>query len=313
MSVKKQLVVLLLVLGLIGAVAGLPRGSARAAAEPTYKAVRVWVNPEYDHPRDVTAPDPLVLTMIEGQIAGATPPVTVKFLIPASALMYSAGSLDAPGRTDTYARAPDWDGVSNIKPSGIDGWNVASFTLIKNTFRVEFYDDAAIRGLPDKTMAYDFRTVYPVSDLTLIIQEPRGASNFVVSPKEQSTSKDADGLTVHRYSFANVAANSATHFDISYTKADSTPSLGGSPAPAGSSPSASLLLAVALAVVVAAILVFVAAKSGSRRRAASRAGKRRNAGGKRVGPSAGGKRFCTECGNRIEGAPRYCPNCGAKV
>ena len=47
------------------------------------------IYPEYD--------EPSLLIMLEGKITGANPPVQVRFLVPSTAEMYSAGSKDAQG------------------------------------------------------------------------------------------------------------------------------------------------------------------------------------------------------------------------
>ncbi|MDO8472793.1 MAG: hypothetical protein Q7T05_03135 [Dehalococcoidia bacterium] len=311
---KNKIAILLGALSLIAAVAGLPWISAQGASEPAgFKAVLVWINPEYDDPR--------VLTMIEGQITGATPPVTIRFLVPSTAEMYSAGSKDASGK---YTGGPP-----NRVASGISGWDEISYTLTTNTFRVEYYDDS-ITGLPNKAISYNFRTLYPISDMVVWVQEPKNSTNFLVVPKEQSVIKDNDGLTVHRYSFTNVATDPATHFDISYTKADSKPSLGQntSAAPSagstGSGSSVTMWLAVGLAGILAIALIYAVTRRGSGRRpapapartraerpltAAQRASLKQSVGKKQ----GTGKQFCTECGNKVEGSPKFCPECGAKL
>lgn len=308
---KKKLSIILGALGLLAVVAGFPWLSALGAAEPTgFKAVQVWIDPEYDDPR--------VLTMIEGQITGATPPVTVRFLVPTTAEMYSAGSKDVSGK---YSGGPP-----NRVPSSISGWDEISYTLTSNTFRVEYYDDA-IQGLPNKTISYDFRAIYPMSDLVVWLQEPKNSSSFVVTPKEQSLSKDGDGLAVHRFTFSNLPKDSVTHLDISYTKADSKPSIGqntsaSAPASTGSGSSTTMWLAFGLAGILAIVLVYILTTRNRRKpaprpvrsraerplTAAQRASLKQEAG-----KSGTGKRFCTDCGSRVEGSPKFCPDCGAKL
>ncbi len=59
--------------------------------EPTgFKNVTLWINPEYDDPR--------LLVMLEGKIVGVDAPAQVRFLVPAAAQMFSAGSKDAQGK-----------------------------------------------------------------------------------------------------------------------------------------------------------------------------------------------------------------------
>ena len=304
MLLKKRILVFLAAFSLIVTLVGFPWTAARSAAEPTgFKLVQLWVYPEYDDPR--------VLTIVEGEIVGAAPPVLVRFLVPSAAEMYSAGSMDAQGN---YSGGPP-----DRKPSTIPGWDEISYTLTTSTFRVEYYDPNIV-GLPDKTISYDFRTLYPISDIVVVIQEPKRSSNFKVQPKEQSIVTDGEQFQVRQYMFSSLAAGTVTHFDISYTKADSTPSL---PQNTGAAPGSGSSFPVGWVVVGLAVLlaglVYAAVKGTSRRKPVpARMQQRPAPAGQKARPLTGipqggrEKRFCTECGNRIEAQTKFCPHCGAR-
>src|SRR5450759_393867 len=101
---------LLLIVSLIALLSGtlVQPALAQATNEPSgFKSVTVWVYPEYDDPR--------VLVMLEGQITGTTLPALVKFLVPQSANLFSAGSKNAQG---VYSGGPP-----NRKASSIAGWD----------------------------------------------------------------------------------------------------------------------------------------------------------------------------------------------
>lgn len=186
--------------------------SAPASFTTGFKNVTLWVYPEYDDPR--------LLVMLEGQISGTTLPALVRFLIPQSANLFSAGSKNTQG---VYSEGPP-----DRKVSSIAGWDEISYTLPATaaTFRVEYYDDT-IKGSPDKTIGYDFRRLYPISDLNVVIQQPLKASNFNVVPTGIKTTEN--NFNVVTYSKNNLTTDPGTqplHFDISYIKQDSTPSLG---------------------------------------------------------------------------------------
>ena len=121
-----------------------------------FKNVRLWVFPEYDDPR--------LLVMLEGKIVGAQAPVTVRFLVPSAAEMNSAGSMDSLGQ---YSGGPP-----DREPSAISGWDEISYVVTSDIFRVEYYDPIII-GQTDKTIRYEFYGLYPISDLRVIVQEPR--------------------------------------------------------------------------------------------------------------------------------------------
>jgi hypothetical protein len=148
-----------------------------------FKNVNLWVNPEYDDPLNYRTPT--VLTMLEGELDGAAPPVRVSFLVPVSAGMYSAGSLTGRGGQGYTGGPPDRNA------SEIPGWDIVSYELTTNIFRVEYYDPAVISGGNDKTISYDFRTISPISSLNSIIQQPKGAANFSVTPEQASMARDS--------------------------------------------------------------------------------------------------------------------------
>ncbi|MEW6034539.1 MAG: hypothetical protein AB1603_06770, partial [Chloroflexota bacterium] len=200
---------ILALLALTALLSLLPWGVARSETEPTdLKSVRLWVYPEYDDPR--------LLVMLEGKIEGASPPATVRFLVPAGAEMYSAGSMDSQGK---YSGGPP-----RRKPSDLPGWDEISYEVTSDTFRVEYYHDI-IQGQPDKTIAYEFRTLYPITVLLVTVQEPLRSSDFVVVPRAHFNDS-GEGFRYHQYSFPGLGRDETLKFDISYTRSDPDPSLG---------------------------------------------------------------------------------------
>ncbi|MBI2935034.1 MAG: hypothetical protein HYY29_05630 [Chloroflexi bacterium] len=239
---------------------------AQVIAEPTgFQNVRLWVNPEYDDPR--------LLVMLEGQIVGASAPATVRFLVPAAAEMFSAGSKDAQGR---YSGGPP-----NRKPSGVPGWDEISYNLTSNTFRMEYYDPV-VAIEPDKKIAFQFRSLYPISDLRVMLQQPLTSSNFKATPQEISRTTDSDRMTVFNYDFRDVPPNSPLSFDISYTKTDPNPSVkdpvlqgaGTGSSSAGSSKGPLIVIGVVAAIAFVALFGFTF-MARSRRRATTTRQQRR--------------------------------------
>jgi hypothetical protein len=268
---------------------------AQAANEPTgFANVTLWVYPEYD--------DPSLLVMLEGKILGTTSPALVRFLVPSSAQLYSAGSKDIYGH---YTGGPP-----ARKPSQVAGWDEISYELKTDTFRVEYYD-SIIKGNPDKTISYDFRSLYPISDLKVIVQVPKTADNFSVSPKGTPTSED--GFTVYAYTYGNPDPAQPLHFDISYTKASATPSISSTPAPTDAVQSWNF---VPLMVVAGIMLVLVAIILVIRRGKEARAAPSHSFGGKKTRGARSGdsrNRFCNQCGKPIDGQAKFCSHCGSKV
>ena len=286
------LLLFLLLLGLLVPAAG-KLALAQAGSEISFKNVRLWINPEYDDPR--------LLVMLEGQLAGVAPPVTLRFLVPAAAEMYSAGSMDAQHQ---YSGGPP-----DRKASDIPGWDEISYEVKTDTFRVEYYDPIII-GKTDKKISYDFRWLNPISSLTVSVQQPRKATNFSVTPSGKALI-DAEGFTVFQTTYANLDPTAPPlHFDIAYTRTDTKPSLQITGGGESSSTTAALIALAAIVVVVVGFFFLRRPRRTSRqvRRQAAR-----NPAAPKPASTPSRARFCTRCGRPVEGAPKFCPNCGKKL
>lgn len=297
---KKHLARFLLLAGLLAVLGIVPTAMARAAEPVSFSNVKLWVYPEYDDPR--------LLVMLEGKIVGAQPPATVRFLVPQEAEMYSAGSMDAQRQ---YSGGPP-----NRKASSIAGWDEISYDVKTDTFRVEYYDNV-VPGQPDKQIAYEFRTLYPISDLSVIIQEPRASSNFTVQPNEESTGV-SDGLPARFFTRRDVSSGTPLRFDISYTRAEIAPSVkpDSSPAPSDSSGPASavnpwLITGILIGMVALGLGVYWLLQPMRRRRPALQAAGRAREQGRAKPATRAPAKFCSQCGHRLDRPVRFCPQCGA--
>lgn len=308
-----------------------PPPALAAAPEPaSLSNVQLWVYPEYDDPR--------LLVMLEGQIAGTKAPATVRFLVPSGAQMFSAGWKDAQGK---YAGGPP-----NRKPSDVPGWDEISYEARSSTFRVEYYDSSII-GQTNKTITYEFRSLYPISDLRVYVQEPLTSNDFSVSPPAQSRSTE-EGMVLHQYNFRSLDLTKPLSFAIGYTKSDPNPSIqnpslnSSTDSSAPSSSSRPLVVVGIVFAALAAVLVGYALLSKSRSRpmtrqqlryAAARASNSSNRGqpapiranpapsnqGKssrganQTAPAIAPARFCSQCGTERDGPGSFCTECGARI
>lgn len=297
---------------------------AQTTREPTgLRNVTLSVYPEYDDPR--------LLVMLEGNITGVDAPALVRFLVPLGAEMYSAGSKDAQGK---YTGGPP-----NRKASSVLGWDEISYELKTETFRVEYYTDEIV-GLPDKSISYDFRFLYPISDLRVIVQQPLKAQNLAVVPNGTATNEGQ--FKVQTFNFTNLTPDPANplHFDISYTKSDLNPSIqstsgnsSGNLPSSGTNSSLGLITLITVGVVVTAMVFFWLGgkkkhKPGytaqrppprAERRRGSQAQKRtetkviakRQARAQEAKP--GTDEFCYQCGSPVDSSAKFCPACGNKL
>jgi len=293
MKSPNRILLLVVAISLLFIIAGVTSAVAQSSNEPTgFKSVHLWIFPEYDDPR--------LLVMLEGQIEGIQPPAKVRFLVPSAAEMYSAGSMDVQGK---YSGGPP-----DRKPSSIPGWDEISYEVTTDTFRMEYYDPA-IRGLPDKTISYQFLRLYPISDLEVVVQEPRRSSNFSVIPRGEPFI-DNEGFSSYRYDYRDLKTEPSISFEIKYTKPDSNPSL-----VLEEKGSSNTLLIVVLTFSLCIIVgggLYWAIKSKSRKRPT-----RRRATGKGDESEPENRRFrrrfCSQCGERLEKPSRFCPNCGTQL
>ncbi len=287
----------------------------------SFENVRLWLYPEYDDSR--------LLVMLEGEIVGVDIPAAVRFLVPETAVMYSAGSID---EIDGYTGGPP-----DRAPSEVPGWDEISYSLTTTTFRVEYYDDV-ILGSPDRSIDFQFRTRYPITDLKVYAQEPMESRDYTVTGLGESSPVDYDELdnrfAVHGLVYQDLTAADVLDFQIAYTRNTSEPSLG----PPGDVSAADGLSSSAadgdggsVGVVVAVTAVVLVVLGGGafwvyRARAARRPVERRPVAVSRGRPvkrqpetarpvkgKARAGRFCTNCGERLSASDQFCSGCGVRI
>lgn len=283
-----------------------PRPAA-AESEPTgLTDVVVTIYPEYDDPYELGQPN--VLVMLDGRIEGAEPPVTIRFLVPQDAIMYSAGS----GPRDRYVGGPP-----ARKRSQIAGWDEISYELQTAYFVVEYYQ--TIQSLPAKNFSVEFIPVYPVDGVTAVVQQPLESRNFISVPAEvpaaQRQGIDSAGFKTYTYEYNSLEKDQSLSFSLSYTRETLAPSLN-----MGEESSSSTVPIVIAAVVGCAALggglfwlLRKPSRPAARRIRREATAKRRKEPqqpqeGKRSGP-----KFCTDCGVKLDKPSRFCPECGVKL
>ena len=290
-----RLLFFLVATGLLFIGADIPQASAQSENGITgYENVQLWVYPEYDDPR--------LLVMLEGQIMGVKPPAEVRFLVPSASEMYSAGSMDAQG---IYSGGPP-----QREPSQIPDWDEISYEVTTDTFRIEYYDPIII-GQSDKTISYEFRWLYPISNLAVIIQEPRGSSNFTVLPQGESFT-DNQGFASHLYNHYDIDDELPLRFDITYFKSDPNPSLA-----LEDNESTTTNVPMIAGIVTGSCVAFVIGYLRRKKsRPRTRAERRHSAQSTLVRGSKekhSSRRFCSQCGQRLDSPSRFCPHCGTNL
>lgn len=269
--------------------------------EPTaLKNVIVSVFPEYDDPppQSLLGGQPSVLVMFDGEVVNFNTTATIRFLVPSDAYMYSAGS----GPRNQYVGGPPTRNASTIT-----GWDEISYELKTKYFVVEYY--VPIIGQPDRVIPYDFYPLYPVNNLRAVVQEPKRATNVTVTP-QGALGTDGEGFRIHTYNQANISPGDPLHFDISYTKKDTRPSVGDDTG----SPNTTVLIIMGAIAVLVVIFIMVTRFVSKRPRSATTRSERRQA----VRAAKGGSvkqvknKYCRYCGKPVQETDRFCPHCGKK-
>ena len=292
---------------------GAPSALAQTSEPTAFKNVKIWVDPEYDDPLGLNVPS--LLVMIEGEIVGPPTPVTIRFLVPTAASMYSAGSKNSFGEYN--------GGPPKRKASSLPGYDEISYQLTESTFRVEYYSPIGELGVVQKSFSYDFLRFYPVQDLSVFVQQPKSSDNFTLSSVDGQTGSpavDADGLNIQTYKYTNLDVSTAVGFSISYNRSVWEPSLATSPTTSPSSGKSSSSTGLIVAIVVVAVVlggggVYLMTRNSQKSRPVSRAERRRRGAttGSRARASQDTPAFCSQCGRKLDRPSRFCPNCGAEI
>jgi hypothetical protein len=273
-------------------VIAVPQVSAQDQSSITFTNATLSIYPEYDDPLNLG--NPSVLVMYDGKIVSNNLS-KLTFLVPSSASMYSAGS----GPREQYVVGASL----NRTASNISGWDEVSFIPRTNYFVVEYY--APIQGQPDRSLPFEFRTLYPISGMNVVVQQPARSTSFKVSP-EGTLGSDSEGFTIHSYNNLTVNPGQPLLYNISYTKQNTTPSKGGSSST--SSNTTLIVIVIGAIVVLGAGLFFLPQLRAQSKRTGSRSQRRQAE--RAAAKDQGKNKFCRNCGKPVKDNDRFCPACG---
>lgn len=275
----------------------------------TQLQISVW--PEYDRPD--------VLVLLDGTLADQSGlPRDVSILIPTGAELFVTTSANPDG-----SLAPE---VSSKSTDLGDGFTRVTFPVSQPKFRVEYYHNL-LRGAPDKTLDFVYKSISGVDQVTLEIQQPLRATNFAVTPATQTSRTASDGFKYFVLQFSNIAANQTIGAQAKYTKADNKPSVQppttqpppvpvAASAPASDSTSTIFVLVGVVIVGLAGVIGFFLWQQRTReaetiapRKSAKQFQRERR---RTRGTEKSATVFCTQCGNSLSADDNFCPKCGAK-
>ncbi len=286
-----------------------PRAWADDPNRASVLSISVW--PEYDQPS--------VLVMVDGTLADSSNlPREITVTVPSSATLVVTTYENSDG-----SYAPE---QPNKSTSASDGYLQVTYTVKSAKYHVEYYDNI-LKGAPDKTLDFSYKTATPADQVTLEFQQPAKATNFTMSPTASGT-RNESGFNYYSTQLSNVTAGQVVSAQVKYTKSDPNPSVSNTPAsstapasapaPAAASNSFSNIYLIAALVVLGllAVLGFFMLQQRSREGAmvfasGSKGGRSAGARAKGVRRTSGSV-FCTQCGHALGGTDNFCPKCGAR-
>ncbi len=283
---------------LVPALAAAQSGRGAPQKNPRLASLQIEIWPEYDRPA--------ALVLLKGELAAdAALPADVSLRIPAS----SGGPAAV-----AYATAASGN-LLNLKYERKEAKDFVTvrFRIPERFFHVEFYDPLAT-NTPDRSYTYVWPGDLAVGRLSVIVQEPAGASGVSVQPSLDANAAGQDGLRYRSAELGALEAGKPLPIRIRYTKTDSRSSSEllkpvVKPNAANSIPQLRPAASeqempgwlIILAGAAAALAGAGAAWMWWRRRATA------------SGAQPGGAGFCSKCGNRMAANDRFCSKCGAPV
>ncbi len=284
--------------------------SQEGQAKFSFIEVDLW--PEYDRP------DMLVIYRIT--LSSETPPpVEMSLRIPAAA-----------GKPNAVA-ARQMDGVliDMVHETRIVGeWEYIDFTATTPEIQVEYYDPALEKLEGARHFEYVWPGGYAVDSMTILVQQPIGASDLRISPAMGSGVIGNDGLTYYSTEVGSLLAGQSVRVSLDYRKdtdALTVESLTVQPsAPIAESPSTSpdlLQLLPWIIGVLGAVLIVGGLwwywRTGQQRPLPKSRRPRRSHASRLTPemeqPGPQGDIYCHQCGNRAHSGDRFCRACGTQL
>lgn len=265
-------------------------GEAAESASLKVKRMTIDVKPEYD------TPDVLVTYLAVYSNDSELPSSRkVRFKIPKEAELGQTCEIDKNG--NHFCQLPEASQEGAFKEVS---WDMGRSLGASEQYLayLEFYYNP-IQGAPDKRILYSYTPVEPVESLEIHVTQPARSTNYKSEPSPVSSGMSGN-LSYHAYNFSSVQADQPVMIDLSYTKADSKPSVkkedvtgamgtsGQSQAPGAGPGSSKNTAMVAVAVVLALALGFLLYYGSRPRKPAAGAAAHRGTSRGRVDTHASG-------------------------
>ncbi|MFQ5574364.1 MAG: zinc ribbon domain-containing protein [Terriglobia bacterium] len=286
---------LVLLCALVFAIAA-PLVAGAQAGEVSLESLKVSIWPEYD--RADTA-----LIMFRGELKEGTDlPAKVTFVYPKRAQLSATSSVDEKGE---FQYDKEWSSKEIVeKGDSVE----LTYNVYHPRFQFELYDPVST-STADRSHSFPLEQAMDTEGLTVEIQEPRGATDFALSPETDKKNRDPQGFTFYTYELDAASSGDKNTFGIKYTKSTNEPSVADQTQPVtgttGTKTNPWIIGGVILGMIaIPTLFYFIARGQPASATAQGARGKARKG-------KAG--RFCSNCGTRLTGNVKFCPSCGKKA
>ncbi len=302
---RKWLLAFLVILALM-----LPVG-VRAQAPLVFSSLEIDIWPEFDKPS--------VLVIYKITLSSSTTyPASLSVPIPTA-----AGDPNA-----VAASQPDGSLINLDITRQVEGqWAFINFSTNTPEVQLEYYDPGLTKNGSARHFSYTWPGDYAVTQLSLQVQQPTGATNMSITPSQGTRSVGRDNLTYYNQDIGSVPAAQTFQITIDYQKstdvlsAETLPIESSAPIPQGTSTDLNLkswlpwtLGILGAALIVGGIIWFW--QTGRQRPAPQY--RRQRSRRASIEPEAGttpGETaiYCSQCGKRAMPGDQFCRSCGSAI
>lgn len=273
-----------------------------------FESLTIDLWPEYDRPD--------MLVIYKGELSPEVSlPVEVTLRIPVE----SGGPAVVAVGLDASSVA---DAVFDTQVMG--EWMEVSFIATTPAIQFEYYDPGLVKDGAQRSFDYIWPGDYGVDTLTLQVQQPLGASNFVVSPPMGRMVQDQVGFTYDIIEVGELDAGSTFDLGVRYEKESdslSVQSLQIEPS-ATITPGNSNLFSldqpwVWLLIVLGVVLIggggYWYWRTGQQETPPQARRQRRSSANHQAEVPEGKAVYCHQCGKRAQPGDHFCRTCGTRL
>jgi hypothetical protein len=226
------------------------------------------------------------------------------------------------------ARQPDGSLFTiDYTPQVAGQWALINFTTTTPEIQLEYYDPGLTKKGTARQFTYTWPGDYAVSQLTIQVQQPTGATNMRISPSLGAGAAGSDGLIYYTQDIGAISAGQKFQISVDYQKsndvlsAETLPVESSGPIPQGSSTEINLKswLPWVLGILGAGLIIggVIWFWESGRQHTVTQARRRRS----RVSsykPESNVSQdedaiYCSQCGKRAMPGDQFCRFCGSAI